>query len=138
MAAVIENEGQFLVVEEKPDKQIVFNQPAGHLEKGESLQDAIVREVREETAWEFIPYAVVGIYRWIQPDEPITFLRICFTGKVENYNSQQKLDDGIIRTHWLTRDELLMRSLRSPMVLRCIDDYVAGYRYPLNLFNDIQ
>ena len=138
VAAVIENEGRFLVVEEEQGNQTVINQPAGHLEDGESLQDAVVREVLEESAWHFIPDAVTGIYRWVHPVKAITFLRVCYTGKIDNHYPERELDPGIIRTHWLTRDELIASNLRSPMVLRCVDDYLAGQRHPLTMFHDIK
>lgn len=126
------------MVEEAPDPQKnVINQPAGHLENGESLLEAVVREVQEETAWQFEPEAITGIYRWPHPDKDRTYLRFCFTGTVHNHDPQQALDCGILGTHWLSREELLARRLRSPLVLRCVDDYLAGRRFPLSLCTDI-
>ena len=138
VAAIIEKDGRFLVVEEAPGQQSVINQPAGHLEKGESLLAAVVREVQEETAWQFEPEAVTGIYRWAHPDKDLTYLRFCFSGKVHSHDPQQVLDNAIINTHWLSREELSARPLRSPLVLRCLDDYLAGQRFPLAICHDIE
>ncbi len=134
VAALVEREGKFLMVEESIDGKTVLNQPAGHLEEGESLIDAVIRETREETAWKFIPEALTGIYRWTHPHNGETFLRHCFTGAVCEHAPGQALDEGIIRSRWLDRDELdQQQNLRSPLVLQCIDDYLSGRRYPLDL-----
>ena len=139
VAAVIEKDGRFLMVEEESDGLIVFNQPAGHLDPDESLIQAVIRETREETAWRFFPEAITGIYRWKQPDTERTFLRIAFCGHVDDLDSGQILDEGIIRAVWMSRDQLIsnQQQLRSPMVLHCIDDYLANKRYPLELLTDI-
>lgn len=139
VAAVIEQDGHFLVVEEESDGRVVFNQPAGHLDPDESLLDAVIRETREETAWRFLPEAITGIYRWKQPHTERTFLRITFCGQVDDFHTEQALDDGIIRAVWMTREQLIehRQQLRSPLVLRCIDDYLANIRYPLELLTDI-
>ncbi len=138
VAAIIEQEHRFLLVEELIDGKTIFNQPAGHLDNGESLVQAVVRETLEETGRQFQPTAIIGLYRWRQVERDITFLRLCFTGEVVAYNPQQPLDDGILGTVWLTRDEVAARhsQLRSPLVLRCIDDYLAGDRFPLALYHD--
>jgi 8-oxo-dGTP pyrophosphatase MutT (NUDIX family) len=133
---VIEQAGRFLVVEEAPDGLSVLNQPAGHLEDRESLTDAVIREVREETAWHFQPEAITGLYRWRHPQGQ-TFLRICFSGQVQDHDPRQALDPDILRTHWLSREELVARTLRSPLVLRCLDDYLAGQRFPLSLCQEL-
>lgn len=135
VAAVIERNGQFLMVEEESNGRIVFNQPAGHLDPDETLMDAVIRETREETAWDFFPQALTGIYLWTHPESQRTYLRAAFCGHCDNHNPQQTLDDGIIRALWMTYDEILANAhkLRSPMVLRCINDYLAGQRYPLEL-----
>lgn len=140
VAAVIEKDDKFLIVEEESDGLIVFNQPAGHLEANETAIDAIIRETLEETAWHFTPTAIVGIYFYTSPLTGITFQRICFTGNVTKHEPNQALDKGIIQTLWLTREELFNRSekLRSPMVLKCIDDYLANKRLPLNLITDLR
>lgn len=135
VAAVIENEGRFLLVEERIGGRLVFNQPAGHLEANESLTDAVVRETLEETAWHFEPAALVGIYLWQQPDKTRSFLRVTFCGRATRHDPQRSLDRGIRHALWLTREQLLEHAarLRSPMVLRCIDDYLHGARFDLNL-----
>lgn len=141
VAAVIEDKGRFLLVEEDTGTQphTVFNQPAGHLEDGESLLNAVIRETLEETGYDFIPTAVVGIYRWIEPVSSDTYLRVCFCGSVGQYYPDHPLDDGIVGPRWLTVQELeaLTPSLRSPLVKRCIEDYRAARRYPLELISDI-
>ena len=132
VAAVIEREGRFLLVEERIRGRLVFNQPAGHLEDHESLLAAVVREVQEETAWVFEPQWLLGIYLWRSPSGHST-LRFAFIGAIRDFDPNRKLDPPIIRTHWLARAELLARSerLRSPLVLHCIDDYLSGTRLPL-------
>jgi 8-oxo-dGTP pyrophosphatase MutT (NUDIX family) len=132
VAAVIEREGRFLLVEERIRGRLVFNQPAGHLEDRESLLGAVVREVQEETAWVFEPQWLLGIYLWRSPRGQTT-LRFAFTGTIRDFDPKRRLDPPIITTHWLTRPELLARSerLRSELVLRCIDDYLGGTRLPL-------
>lgn len=140
VAAVIERDGKFLLVEEDQGlSETVFNQPAGHLDEGESLIHATIRETMEETAHRFTPSAVVGIYRWIEPKSATTYLRVCFTGKVTTHDPTLTLDDGIIAARWLTLAEInqLTSRMRSPLVKRCIDDYLAGHRYPLALLTDI-
>ncbi len=138
VAALVEHEGKFLMVEECIEGQTVLNQPAGHLEAGESLIEAVIRETREESAWRFTPHALTGIYHWQHPDNGDTFLRYCYAGKVSDHRPEQRLDDGIIRSLWLSRKELeQQQNLRSPLVLHCIDDYLAGQSYPLELIKDI-
>jgi 8-oxo-dGTP pyrophosphatase MutT (NUDIX family) len=136
VATVIERGGQFLLVEEYADGQeLVYNQPAGHLDEHETLAAAAIRETLEETAWEVRIDAIVGIYYWTHP-QGHTFVRTCFAGTALHHHPEQPLDHGITRALWLTRDEIaaLGPKLRSPMVLRCVDDYLAGTRYPLELF----
>lgn len=139
VAAVIARGNRFLIVEEPRDGKIVFNQPAGHLEDNESLIDAIIREVREETAWRFTPEYLLGVYRWKHPDSQTTHLRTTFLGSVDDHDPDQPLYDDIISADWKTLDELQNHShqLRSPLVLACINDYLAGHRYPLALLHDI-
>ncbi len=136
VATVIEREGRFLLVEEYADgEELVYNQPAGHLDEHETLAAAAIRETLEETAWEVRVDAIVGIYYWTHP-QGHTFVRTCFAGAALHHHPEQPLDHGITRALWLTRDEIaaLGPKLRSPMVLRCVDDYLAGTRYPLELF----
>jgi 8-oxo-dGTP pyrophosphatase MutT (NUDIX family) len=132
VAAVTETDGRFLVVEERISRRLVINQPAGHVEAGETLLEAIVREVREETAWHFTAHELLGVYLWRHPGTGRTTKRFAFTGSVSDHRNQA-LDKGIIATHWLTHAELKRREpqLRSPLVLRCVDDYLAGQRQPL-------
>lgn len=139
VAAIIERDGKFLMVEELVSNKNVFNQPAGHLDPDESLIDAVIRETYEETAWHFIPDAITGIYLWKHPDNGESYLRVAFCGTCHNHNSEQALDDGIIQAVWKSRDELMQHQekLRSPMVINCIDDYLAGKRYPMDMLIDV-
>jgi 8-oxo-dGTP pyrophosphatase MutT (NUDIX family) len=133
VAAVVERDGRFLFVEELAGGKLVLNQPAGHLEIGESLIEAAVRETLEETGHRFEPQHLVGIYLW-QADSGPTFLRVTFCGGCVPPSGPVRLDEGIVAAHWLTRAQLLASEpeLRSPMVLRCLDDYLAGVRRPLD------
>lgn len=136
VATIIERDGRFLLVEEYADgEELVYNQPAGHLDEHETLAAAAIRETLEETAWEVQIDAIVGIYYWTHP-KGHTFVRTCFAGEALHHHPDQPLDRGIQRAVWLTREEIaaLGPKLRSPMVLHCIDDYLAGKRYPLELF----
>lgn len=139
VAAVVEHDGRFLMVEEQGPSSLVINQPAGHLEDGESLLDAVIREVLEETAMEFEAESVTGLYRWRHPDSGDTFLRVCFAGRVGDPLPGRALDAGILRTLWLDVDQIAAdpKRLRSPMVARCIDDYRAGHRHPLSLLAEL-
>jgi len=139
VAAVIERDGRFLVVEELVNGLAVLNQPAGHLEPHESLLEATVRETREETGHAFEPRHVVGFYQWRSDETGTAFLRVAFCGPAAAPAKPLPLDEGIIGFHWLTAAELKRRShqLRSPMVLRCLDDYLAGIRYPLHSITHI-
>ncbi len=135
VAAIIQQQHRFLLVEEHTSKGLAFNQPAGHLEPGESLSDAVQREVNEETAWHFTPQYITAIQLWRKsPDSP-SFLRVCFVGKCHNFQAEQALDEGIIATHWLTRNEIIAKKLqlRSPLVLTTIDQYLQGDHHPLSL-----
>lgn len=137
VAAVIERNGQFLLVEEEDDGQMLFNQPAGHLESGESLVEACAREVLEESAWHFRPRELVGIYRWSRPrlrsKAAVTYVRFAFCGDLGGHEAGRKLDLGIARAVWLDAGEIRAsrERHRSPLVLRCVEDYLAGRRYPL-------
>ena len=139
VAAVIEREGRFLMVEERVGQSLVINQPAGHLEPNESLIEATIRETLEETAWRFEPEAVCGVYLWRHPERDVTYLRVAFAGRVTEQLQERSLDQGIQQALWLSRDELRQRAteLRSPLVLRCIDDYLSGNRYPLELLTHL-
>ncbi|HIF55219.1 MAG: NUDIX hydrolase [Methylococcales bacterium] len=135
VAAIIVQNNKFLLVEEETPNGRAFNQPAGHLEAGEDIITAIKREVYEETAWQFEAEHITAIQLWRKnPDAP-SFLRICFSGQVHSHNARQALDDDIIATHWLSRNEIAAKQsqLRSPLVLICIDAYLANEKYPLSL-----
>jgi 8-oxo-dGTP pyrophosphatase MutT (NUDIX family) len=142
VAAVIERAGQFLLVEESTDSGLKFNQPAGHLEAGESLTDAVARETLEEAAYDFVPTALIGMYlsRNVSSaranSASTTYLRFAFAGEL-GASHQRPLDHGILRSVWMTRDELAACPARhrSPLVLRCVDDYLRGQRAPLTLLH---
>jgi len=140
VAAVAENQGRFLLVQEVDAGNRVLNQPAGHLEDGESLLEAVRREVLEETAWQFEPRAVVGIYRWRHPQTGITFVRFTFAGLLLTHDAKRSLDPDIEQIVWLSDTEVRMQenSLRSPLVLRAIDDYLAGKSWPLDILADLE
>lgn len=124
VAAVIRDQDRYLMVEERPNGEAVINQPAGHLEFGETLLQAIEREVLEETARPFTANGLVGIYQWTVPDTERTYLRFCFSGDVGDRLSGRALDPEICATHWLTFEEIAAggHALRSPLVLRCLED----------------
>ena len=135
VAAVLERDEKFLLVEEETDSGIRYNQPAGHLEFGEALTDAVIREALEETGYSVVPQFLVGIYNWHNAARDITYLRFAFGGEIAGHDAQRKLDAGIIAAHWLSLDEIraLEARHRSPMILRCIEDWLSGKRYPLEL-----
>lgn len=139
VAAVIERDNQFLLVEEHIGSRLVFNQPAGHLEEGESLIDAVIRETLEESAWHFVPQSLVGIYLWKHPENGHSFLRVAICGHVTTHEPQRRLDRGIERALWLSRERIVAKStrMRSPMVIRCIDDYLAGNRHSLDVLKHL-
>ena len=139
VAALIENDGRFLMVQECIAGKSVYNQPAGHLEDNETLIDAVIRETREETAWHFEPESVTGIYHWRHPENHETFIRVSFAGKGLSHDPTGELDSCIERTLWLTEEEIRCQpdKLRSPLVLRSIDDYLAGSAYPLSLLTSL-
>jgi 8-oxo-dGTP pyrophosphatase MutT (NUDIX family) len=136
VAAVIERHGKFLLVQERIAGRLVLNQPAGHLDPGESLAAACRREAMEETAHHFEPTALVGIYRWRDPRKDFTFLRFAFRGKV-GAAENRPLDKEIVGAHWLAPDEIKARKAehRSPLVQKCVDDFLAGRSFPLDVFS---
>jgi ADP-ribose pyrophosphatase YjhB (NUDIX family) len=138
VAAVVEREGRFLLVEEETDRGIRFNQPAGHLEPGESLLDAVRRETLEETARVFVPEYLIGVYLWRNEFSDTTFLRFAFGGAVGECDANRSLDTGIVAARWFALYEIQALALRSPMVMRCIDDARAKKRYPLELLATIR
>ena len=135
VAAVVQRDGKFLLVEEETESGLAFNQPAGHLEQGEALVDAVVREALEETAYHFKPTHLVGIYNWQHPTKDVTYLRFAFAGELRGWEAERKLDEGIVAARWLTLGEVKATQARhrSPLILRCIEDLLAGKCYPLDL-----
>lgn len=140
VAAVVPDGERYLLVEERVGGQLVFNQPAGHLEANESLPSAVIRETLEETGFLFEPEFVVGIYLWHSEEADRSFLRVTFAGAAAAPKRDVELDAGIVAVHWLSRNQLLSpeRRLRSPMVLRCLDDYCNGTRYPLDCLTHLE
>ena len=138
VAAVVERDGRFLLVEERAGGRVVLNQPAGHLEHGETFLAAVARETLEETGWSFVPEHVVGVYVWQPEHLTRTFLRVAFTGRLEGHDPSRPLDQGIVRTRWLDLDQMVAAQPkhRSPLVQRCVDDYLAGVSGPLELLRD--
>lgn len=135
VAAVLEQEGRFLLVEEHTSQGLKFNQPAGHLEANESLLQAVVREAREESAYDFEPQHLIGVYRWHADTSDTTYLRFAYSGRILAYHAGQVLDKGIVRAVWMSPEEIraTVPRHRSPLILQCVEDYLAGKRYPLEL-----
>jgi len=140
VAAVIERNKQFLMVEETIDGRSTLNQPAGHVEDGESIIEAVIRETREETAWHFQPEYLLGIYRW-KHDDGDTYIRASFSGTANGFDNEQPLDPDIDQARWMTMEELHMAEqqeiFRSPLVMRCITDFQRGTRFPLDILQDL-
>ena len=138
VAAVIEHGGRFLMIEEETSEGLRINNPAGHLDPGETPPEGCAREALEETAWTFRPTHLLGVYisrfQRSTTGEDITYLRFAFTGELGEEVKGRALDHGIVRTMWMTVDELRATAdrHRSPLVLRCLEDYLAGVRYPLS------
>lgn len=139
VASVVEKDGKFLMVEESVGGKIVINQPAGHVEDGESLIQAAIRETYEETGWRVEPLALLSVYRWRHNDSSETFFRVAFRARPLIFDSNCRLDAGILRAIWLDADELKQEHarLRSPLVLRSIEDYVCNKQYPLDVLVDL-
>jgi 8-oxo-dGTP pyrophosphatase MutT (NUDIX family) len=135
VAAIVEDSGKFLLVEEITDRGNRFNQPAGHLEDNETLIEAVIRETLEETAYSFKPEALLGIYHWKHEHNDTTYLRFAYIGSVSNHQASMALDEGIIRTVWMTADEMRNNAMlmRSPQVLNCVEDYLSGQKFPLSV-----
>jgi 8-oxo-dGTP pyrophosphatase MutT (NUDIX family) len=138
VAAIIEQGDRFLMVEENTTEGLRINQPAGHLDESETILQAVTREALEETGHDFTPTELLGIYLWQRPAKDITYLRFAFVGKIGAHHPELGLDVGIIRTVWMTLEELrASQSIhRSPQVLKCVEDYLAGQRYPLAVLSD--
>jgi 8-oxo-dGTP pyrophosphatase MutT (NUDIX family) len=135
VAAIVERDGRYLVVEEIIAGERRLNQPAGHWERGETLIEAVRRETLEESAWEVEPRSFLGVYIWQPASLPYPFVRFAFIADAVRHHPDRRLDDGILRAVWMTPDELRARAseLRSPSVLQCIDDHRAGRAYPLSM-----
>lgn len=137
VAAIIESDNKFLMVEEHCSGKLVINQPAGHLEPGESILEATIRETLEETTWRFRPEYLVGIYRWQNPQNDETYLRVALAGQATDPDPSLALDTGIVRALWLNYDELNKEQrLRTPLVMKCINDYRSGSCHSLDLLCD--
>jgi 8-oxo-dGTP pyrophosphatase MutT (NUDIX family) len=134
VAAVVERDGKFLLVEEHTAEGLRLNQPAGHWERDETLLDAVRREALEETAHHVEPLALLGCYSTHYPRRDITYLRFAYICDVSGFDAGRALDTGIVRAVWLTPDELAAHPTphRSPLVMRCVEDYLAGRRFPLD------
>jgi 8-oxo-dGTP pyrophosphatase MutT (NUDIX family) len=137
VAVICEREGRFLVVEEMSDGELVINQPAGHIEKDELILDAALRETLEETGWEVSISSFMGLFTYTSALNGVTYYRFCFAAEAIRQISQT-YDTGIIQPLWLTRDELIARAEqhRSPLVIECVDAFIAGHFYPLSLINE--
>ena len=137
VSAVIEHEGRYLFVEEQAMGRLVINQPGGHIESGESPEEAVVREVLEETGCDVACGELVGVYLWIHPETRQQFLRLVFVAEYLGCDAARKLDDGIVERRWMTRAELedCRPALRSPVVLRCVRDFESGRRQADNLLS---
>ena len=139
VAAIVERDGRYLLVEEHTPDGLLLNNPAGHLDPGESPLEAVVREALEETARTFTPMALVGVYlsrvQRSDPPSDVTYVRIAFSGDVSEPLPGRALDPEIVRTLWMTPDELRAHTARhrSPLLMRCVDDHRAGRRHPLDL-----
>jgi 8-oxo-dGTP pyrophosphatase MutT (NUDIX family) len=135
VAAIIERDGKFLLVEEHTSSGLQLNQPAGHLEESESLITAVKREVKEETAWDFEPEHLISIQLWRKKPRSPSFLRCCFSGQCHSHDPNQALDEGVVATHWLTPEEIhkQRQRLRSPLVSIAVEEYLSGQRYPITL-----
>lgn len=135
VAAVVERDGRFLVVEEDDGGGRVVNQPAGHWEPGETLAQACARETLEETGWTVVPRALVGVYDWRAPSNGITYLRFTFAAEAVSHDAARSLDPDILAANWMDMPSLKAARHRSPLVLRSVEDYLAGRRAPLELLS---
>lgn len=137
VAAVIEKDGRFLLVEEQTSNGLMLNTPAGHLDAGESPADGCARETLEETAHHFTPTALIGVYmsRTRSSSQDVTYMRFAFCGELGEREAGRALDHGIVRTLWMTPEEIQASTARhrSPLLLQCVQDYLAGRRHPLSL-----
>jgi 8-oxo-dGTP pyrophosphatase MutT (NUDIX family) len=139
VAAIVERDGKFLLVEEHTAEGLRLNQPAGHWEPGETLLDAVRREALEETAHHVEPLALLGCYSTYYPLRDITYLRFAYVCRATGFDAERTLDEGIVRAVWLTPDELAAHPTphRSRLVMRCMQDYLAGRRFPLDFVSHL-
>lgn len=135
VAAIVERDGRFLLVEEDTERGRLYNQPAGHLDEGETLVRAVARETLEETAYTFEPKELLGVYQYRSGADRVTYIRFAFTGSVISHDPGRALDAGIVRAVWLAPQEIRAEAARhrSPLVMRCVDDYLSGKRHPLSV-----
>ncbi len=140
VAAIVEKDGKFLLVEERRlvndrgEFGIVYNQPAGHVDEGESIMAAAIRETLEETRWEVKLKNLIGIYIFTAPANGVTYHRYCFSAEPIKHHASSELDDGILEAKWFSWEEIQqLNNLRSPLVKRCIQDHINGKQYPLDL-----
>lgn len=136
VATVVQKENKFLMVEERENSALVINQPAGHLEPGESVFDAAIRETLEETGWHVELSSIVGVYHYYATANNVTYLRLCFAAKTIS-QSGNPLDPDIVDTHWLSLNEVRKRPVRSPLVEQCINDYLCGEKIPLSFLKHL-
>ena len=139
VAAVVEDAGRYLVVREYVQGEEKINNPAGHIEDGESPVEAIIREVREETGYLFVPRFLGGVYLWRKPEDGETFLRINIIGHCPEHDPDAPLDEGIIGPDWLSLEQLVAPGtpLRSPLVVRSFEEYRSGVTYPLDVISTL-
>ncbi len=140
VASIVEREGRYLLIEEHTRNGIKLNQPAGHLEPNETLMAAATRETLEETGWHVTPTGLIGIYRWDSADTGTTFVRFSFAAEARLHETARVLDNGIVRAVWMTYADIAACTLdhRSPLVMRCIEDFRSGRRWPLDLMTEIE
>lgn len=140
VAAIAEQNGKFLTIEEHVRGQLVLSQPGGHLENHETLAEAAARECFEESGWQFEPMHLCGIYTWQHPRKHSTILRFAFCGIAHSFDPDAALDEGIVRSFWMTPDELTEQEdrLRNPMVMQAIRDFSLGRHYPLDLLTSLE
>jgi len=138
VAVVVHQDNRFLMVEEMRDSLPVFNQPAGHVEAGESIIQAACREALEETGWQVEPASLLGLYTWRAPANGVTYYRFCFVADAIEHKTNE-LDSDILAAHWLDLETLRAPEtrLRSPLVMRCIEDYLSGRRFPLSFISEL-
>jgi ADP-ribose pyrophosphatase YjhB (NUDIX family) len=139
VAAVVPRDGRYLIVEERASGIIVVTQPGGHIEAGESPEQAVIRETLEETRCTIAVDGLLGVYLWIHPQTRQQFLRIVYVANFVDEDPALDLDDGVYAVHWYTLEDLNRRrkSLRSPVVTRCIEDHAAGHRQPRSLLANL-